>query len=103
MDSLSPFLWGSFIPYNMPVYPGALRIADNPGVIALWLESEGPSDHIEGVQDHQPTAVVRNQVVLVVQTLNDCREPGFGCVTGQGTYRQFPIIMRSLEEESTCG
>src|SRR5229473_4742270 len=24
----SPFPWGSFIPYNMPVYPGALRIAD---------------------------------------------------------------------------
>src|ERR1700693_6344412 len=22
-SSLSPFLWGSFIPYNMPVYPGA--------------------------------------------------------------------------------
>jgi len=21
----SPFLWGSFVPYNMPVYPGALR------------------------------------------------------------------------------
>jgi hypothetical protein len=29
MDSLLPFLWGSFIPYNMPVYPGALRDADN--------------------------------------------------------------------------
>src|SRR5262249_37687775 len=26
----APFLWGSFIPYNMPVYPGALRFADNP-------------------------------------------------------------------------
>ena len=26
MDSLSPFLWDSFIPYNMPVYPGALRL-----------------------------------------------------------------------------
>ena len=23
MESLSPFLWDSFIPYNMPVYPGA--------------------------------------------------------------------------------
>ena len=23
MDSLHPFLYGSFIPYNMPVYPGA--------------------------------------------------------------------------------
>jgi len=29
MDSLLPFLWGFFIPYNIPVYPGALRIADN--------------------------------------------------------------------------
>jgi len=26
MGSLSPFLWGSCIPYNMPVYPGARRI-----------------------------------------------------------------------------
>ena len=26
MESLSPFLQGSFIPYNMPVYPGAQRI-----------------------------------------------------------------------------
>jgi hypothetical protein len=32
MDSLFPFLYGSFIPYNMPVYPGALRLADDPGV-----------------------------------------------------------------------
>ena len=27
MDSLLPFLQGSCIPYNMPVYPGALRVA----------------------------------------------------------------------------
>src|SRR5215472_13645890 len=26
MDSLSPFLSDSFIPYNMPVYPGARRL-----------------------------------------------------------------------------
>jgi hypothetical protein len=26
MESLAPFLWGSCIPYNMPVYPGAQRI-----------------------------------------------------------------------------
>ena len=26
----SPFSWGSFIPYNMPVYPRALRTADDP-------------------------------------------------------------------------
>src|SRR6516225_3870408 len=30
----SPFLWGSFIPYNMPVYPGALRVARLP---ATWI------------------------------------------------------------------
>jgi hypothetical protein len=33
MDSLLPFLWGSFIPYNIPVYPGALRFADDPVAI----------------------------------------------------------------------
>jgi hypothetical protein len=30
MDSLLPFLQGSCIPYNMPVYPGALRVARHP-------------------------------------------------------------------------
>jgi hypothetical protein len=30
MESLSPFLWGSCIPYNMPVYPGARRKTPNP-------------------------------------------------------------------------
>jgi hypothetical protein len=29
MDSLRPFLQGSCIPYNMPVYPGAQRIIAN--------------------------------------------------------------------------
>jgi len=28
-----PFLQGSFIPYNMPVYPGALRVADHSSTI----------------------------------------------------------------------
>jgi hypothetical protein len=32
---LASFLQGSFIPYNMPVYPGALRVADNPGVVEM--------------------------------------------------------------------
>jgi hypothetical protein len=34
MDSLSPFLQGSFIPCSMPVYPGALK-AELLGMIAL--------------------------------------------------------------------
>jgi hypothetical protein len=29
MDSLRPFLQGFFLPYNMSVYPGALRFAGN--------------------------------------------------------------------------
>jgi hypothetical protein len=40
MDSLLPFLWGSFIPYNMPVYPGALRVADHPPGISVSLQVE---------------------------------------------------------------
>ena len=32
MESLSPFLWGSCIPYNMPVYPGARRITPKPRI-----------------------------------------------------------------------
>ena len=32
MDSLLPFLQGFFLPYNMSVYPGALRFAGHSGV-----------------------------------------------------------------------
>ena len=32
MDSLFSFPVGSFIPYNMPVYPGALRFPDETEV-----------------------------------------------------------------------
>jgi hypothetical protein len=39
MESLSPFLWGSCIPYNMPVYPGARRITPKPvSVLRLRLD-----------------------------------------------------------------
>src|SRR5438552_3023314 len=37
MESLSPFLQGSFIPYNMPVYPGALRFARRPSPYCTQL------------------------------------------------------------------
>jgi hypothetical protein len=33
MDSLLPFLQGTCTPYNMPVYPGALRLAGEPLLI----------------------------------------------------------------------
>jgi len=39
MESLSPFPWGSCIPYNMPVYPGALRIAGDTGVLSLKVDA----------------------------------------------------------------
>ena len=40
MESLSPFPQGSFIPCNMPVYPGALRIAgDNRRLRNIPLRS----------------------------------------------------------------
>ena len=32
MDSLLPFLQGTHTPYNMPVYPGALRVDGDSGV-----------------------------------------------------------------------
>jgi len=35
MDSLMPFLSGSCIPYNMPIYPGALRLSRDSGAIPL--------------------------------------------------------------------
>jgi hypothetical protein len=43
MESLSPFLWGSFIPYNMPVYPGALRLARDSSTIANGRELSQPT------------------------------------------------------------
>jgi hypothetical protein len=33
MDSLSPFLQGSFIPCSMPVYPGALKLSLEPAEV----------------------------------------------------------------------
>src|SRR5258708_579390 len=30
MESLSPYSVGSFIPYNMPIYPGALQFSRQP-------------------------------------------------------------------------
>jgi hypothetical protein len=36
MDSLPPFPYGSFIPYNVPVCPAALRIARHPGEVGIW-------------------------------------------------------------------
>ena len=38
MESLSPFLWGSFIPYNMPVYPGAQRVIAKALIEVVGLE-----------------------------------------------------------------
>ncbi len=38
MESLIPFLLGSFIPYNMPVYPGARRVT---GYSADYLANDG--------------------------------------------------------------
>lgn len=46
MESLSPFLWGSCIPYNMPVYPGAQRIIANALAECSGLIS--PFHHHEG-------------------------------------------------------
>jgi hypothetical protein len=36
LEGTRAFLRGSFIPYNMPVYPGALRVADlhNDGLVS---------------------------------------------------------------------
>ncbi|MDQ2776130.1 MAG: hypothetical protein M3Y57_14615, partial [Acidobacteriota bacterium] len=34
MDSLSPFLQDSFIPYFMPVYPGALKKRTQPEFVS---------------------------------------------------------------------
>jgi hypothetical protein len=39
MDSLLPFLQGTRTPYNMPVYPGALRVGGNtPGMRNCLVE-----------------------------------------------------------------
>jgi hypothetical protein len=39
----------SFIPYNMPVYPGALRVADNPDVIAHGYFGTVDGDSGDGI------------------------------------------------------
>ena len=53
MESLSPFLQGSFTPYNMPVYPGALRFARRSAGISLLVSGRLPRsrlrDNVVGV------------------------------------------------------
>jgi hypothetical protein len=39
MESLSPFLQGSCIPYNMPVYPGAQRVIAWPMLQAYFSDN----------------------------------------------------------------
>ena len=39
MDSLLPFLWGSCIPYNMPVYPGAQCM------VAIYVSHQSREKH----------------------------------------------------------
>jgi hypothetical protein len=48
MDSLLPFLQGSYIPYNMPVYPGARRkVAISDKWTLAQLLTSGQSTHPE--------------------------------------------------------
>ncbi len=49
MDSLFSFPVGLFIPYNMPVYPGALRVTDRP----------------TGIRDGAPACAARTALLRV--------------------------------------
>ncbi len=56
MDSLLPFLWGSFIPYNMPVYPGALRIARDSGDTTVTSTPASSMNEMVAPLDHRSGA-----------------------------------------------
>ena len=58
MESLSPFLQGSFIPYNMPVYPGALRIARYSLAVILRVLRRG-QEKVQG-DDGNDFATITN-------------------------------------------
>jgi hypothetical protein len=44
---------GSFIPYNMPVYPGALRVADSPNGMSCYDCDEASRPVIESSMKHE--------------------------------------------------
>jgi hypothetical protein len=57
----SPFLWGSIIPYNVPVYPGALRPRVRPreGVMICPV-SERPTATAEELCFQSPSNPYRD-------------------------------------------
>jgi hypothetical protein len=63
MDSLLPFLQGTCTPYNMPVYPGALRVAGNsPGTRTVGVSLRGLVNAVAVgtiIADRPPAQTVR--------------------------------------------
>jgi hypothetical protein len=58
----------------MPVYPGALRFADKPGVIDLWLESKYRAGRFYDLRFAIPfpAAPHHHQVVIDFSDTNHC-------------------------------
>jgi hypothetical protein len=55
MESLSPFLWGSCIPYKMPVYPGAQRKTPYP---RMWCTERAGTSHFHESPTTRQTGLV---------------------------------------------
>src|SRR5215472_14926503 len=72
MDSLSPFLSDSFIPYNMPVYPGARRLVadsclcDTP--VRHWPTWRAPTGLLRLALRPQPPPQFMRWALGLVQT-----------------------------------
>ena len=58
MESLAPFLQGTCTPYNMPVYPSALRIA---GHSAPFMPETGHGLPRRRMADFEPVCCIQGQ------------------------------------------
>ena len=76
MDSLLPFLQGSFRPYNMSVYPGALRLAGNtPGTRRVGVFDAAQNQRTALIPNRiaTPHAAVNAREMTTAQTMRATR------------------------------
>ena len=75
MESLSPFLWGSCIPYNMPVYPGARRKTPKPRICPGECGPEVPIE--DGYQPDSSQTTAYPEVLSPVPEALDATGQGY--------------------------
>jgi hypothetical protein len=79
MESLSPFLQGSFIPYNMPVYPGAQRKVADPD---LWHQRSRYDAHGSHMSEKSASRGITFSSMSMEAGMWEMPDPGTSGVVG---------------------